>query len=160
MMDTNKNKGFYRSDRHRYIFGVCGGMAEYLQMDVFILRLLCILMFFLAGPVTLLIYLVFAIAMPAQPEEWRGDLEEVRFSEEKTSGERSNVLLGILLITLGIIFLFDQYLRWVNWRKLWPVVLIILGVYLLISKNESEGSVMNEKSVDSEKQSKQDETSD
>ncbi len=135
-----ENKGLYRSGENKVIGGVCGGIAGYLQVDPVIVRLLCVLIFFLSGPVMFLIYLVLMFIMPKQEPEWKANAVDQDNPVEKSTGNRSNVLFGILLITIGVIFLFDQYFRWIQWRKLWPVVLIILGFYLLLVKPSEENA--------------------
>jgi phage shock protein C len=50
-----------------------------------------------------------------------------------------NMLVGALLIVLGLIFLadnFDFLPRYLNMSKLWPVVLIIVGLYFIWSRME------------------------
>ena len=56
-------KKLYRSNTDVKIFGVCAGIAEYLDIDPFILRLLLAfsILFLGAG---LLIYIIFALIMP------------------------------------------------------------------------------------------------
>ncbi len=60
----------YRSQRERMLFGVCGGLAEYLWLDPSIVRLIFVLLYFLIGPGVLVAYLVLALVVP------EGSLEE------------------------------------------------------------------------------------
>ncbi|MDQ2933114.1 MAG: PspC domain-containing protein [bacterium] len=43
------HKKLYRSKVHRIVAGVCGGIAEYLNMDPVIFRLLCVLVVVFSG---------------------------------------------------------------------------------------------------------------
>ena len=63
MMTTKK---LYRSQTERMIAGVCGGIAEYSNLDPTIVRLLFILLLFLGGN-GLLVYLILMIVMPLGP---------------------------------------------------------------------------------------------
>ena len=56
---------WYRSDENRWIFGVCGGLAERLKVDPLLVRALWLLALLAYGTGALL-YLVLAIALPAK----------------------------------------------------------------------------------------------
>ena len=61
-------KKLYRTEgSEAKIFGVCGGLAEYLGVDVTIVRLITVLAVLFAG-CGLLAYLVAALVMPVKPE--------------------------------------------------------------------------------------------
>ena len=60
-------KKLYKSRTDKKICGVCGGLAEYLEVDVTIVRLLAALAILFAG-CGLLAYSVAAIIIPYKPE--------------------------------------------------------------------------------------------
>jgi phage shock protein C len=60
------NKKLTRSRTDRMIAGVCGGLAEYFDLDPVIVRLVFAL-FTLAGGAGPLIYLILWIIMPLEP---------------------------------------------------------------------------------------------
>lgn len=55
-----------RSATDKMIGGVCGGLGRYLGLDVTIVRLAFLMLFFLAGH-GLLVYLLLWILMPMEP---------------------------------------------------------------------------------------------
>ncbi len=57
------NKKLCKSSTDRKLFGVCGGIAEYLGVDSTIVRLVLAL-FTLAGGSGVLIYIIAALVMP------------------------------------------------------------------------------------------------
>lgn len=59
------DKKLYRSDKDKKIAGVCGGIAEYLNIDSTIVRLICILMILGYGA-GLLAYIIAALIMPVK----------------------------------------------------------------------------------------------
>ncbi len=61
----NSNK-LYRSNTDKVIGGVSGGLANYLNVDVVIIRILFVLLALFGGG-GVLIYIVLWIAIPAQP---------------------------------------------------------------------------------------------
>lgn len=63
----DKNKRLYKIENGRKIFGVCGGIAEYFNMDPTIVRLLWVLLVFCAGT-GVLAYFVAALIMPNKSE--------------------------------------------------------------------------------------------
>lgn len=60
-------KRLVRSRSDKMLFGVCGGLADYLNIDPVIIRLLAALLTLWNG-VGLLIYVVLALIMPGAPE--------------------------------------------------------------------------------------------
>lgn len=104
--------------------GVCGGIAEYLNIDSALVRLFTLLLVF-AG-IGVPAYIVAWIIVPEEPLTGEENKEE---SEAHASQVRKNT--GILIIIIGIILLIGQFFP--NWDlfKLWPLVLILIGIYLL-----------------------------
>ena len=60
------DKRLFKSSTNRVLFGVCGGLGEYFNIDPTIVRLLFILLVFGAGS-GLAIYFVAALIMPDEP---------------------------------------------------------------------------------------------
>lgn len=65
-------KKLYRSRKYRIIGGVCGGLAEYLDVDVTIVRLATVALAFMV-PDLILLYIIAWIVMPEAP----GDMMSV-----------------------------------------------------------------------------------
>lgn len=57
----------YKSTQNRMICGVCGGIAEYFNMDPSIVRLIAALICIMAGS-GLIVYIVMAIILPNDVE--------------------------------------------------------------------------------------------
>lgn len=61
-------KKLYRSESDKKICGVCGGIAEYFDVDSTLIRLLwCFASFFFGGGI--FCYLLFAFVMPIKKDE-------------------------------------------------------------------------------------------
>ncbi len=58
-------KKLYRIEDGKKIAGVCGGIAEYFNVDPTLIRLLWVMLFFMAGT-GLLAYFVAALIMPSK----------------------------------------------------------------------------------------------
>jgi phage shock protein PspC (stress-responsive transcriptional regulator) len=133
-----KHKKLHRDVANKWIFGVCSGLGKYLNADPLLIRIAFILLLFASAPAAILIYLVFAAVMPAEDvltdyRDESGNIENVNTDGiiEKSS-EKNDIFLGLLLITLGVIFLLDDFFPWISLKKLWPVILIFLGIYFVV----------------------------
>ena len=145
-------KRLYRSRRNRVIAGVCGGIAEYFNIDPVVVRLLAVLLFF-AGGSALLAYIVGVIVIPAAPfeEQIKSDAQapspqaaasaaQAAPAQSDSSGVAA-LIVGVVLIFLGIIFMmrqipfFEHYYWWFwdhAWHFFWPSLIICLGLLLII----------------------------
>ena len=63
-----KNKKLYRSATDKKIAGVCGGLAEYLEIDATVIRLIFLVMLVFGIAPIVLVYLIMWIIMPEPPE--------------------------------------------------------------------------------------------
>jgi phage shock protein C len=66
MNESFPYKRLYRSRYERVIFGVCGGLAEYFEIDPVWMRLLFIVLTLLCGT-SIFLYLVMWIIVPLAP---------------------------------------------------------------------------------------------
>lgn len=71
-MNTKK---LYRKPNDQMIAGVCAGLADYLNLDLVIVRLIFVLLLLMGGH-GLLIYVVLWILMPVQPPYIEGEFKE------------------------------------------------------------------------------------
>jgi phage shock protein C len=118
------DKKLYRSRRNSMIGGVCGGLGEYLNVDPTIMRLVAVLLIFADG-IGLLAYIISWIIIPRNPE-----IEAEIVTSERS--ELNRLLPGLALIVLGLIFLLNNLIPWFRFSYLWPLILIVLGIFILI----------------------------
>lgn len=68
------NKKLYKSRTNKTLAGVCGGLADYFDIDVTIVRLIWVAFFFLsAGFPILLAYIIAAFIIPEEPVDHYND---------------------------------------------------------------------------------------
>jgi len=69
-------KRLTRSSTNRMLGGVCGGLAEYFNVDVTLVRLLALLLVFMPGPGVLIYFVLWMITPPdtAYDEKPKNDL--------------------------------------------------------------------------------------
>ena len=80
----NTQKRLYRSSEERMFAGVCGGIAEYLDVDPTLVRLFFVALTLLSGGQGLLIYIVLMLVVPEQPKEKRSFEQEGDTSDESS----------------------------------------------------------------------------
>lgn len=115
----------YRSREERMIAGVAGGLADYFDVDVLVIRLLWIMAFFMGGG--FIVYLIAWFIIPEQNHSW----ERTEVQETPEDQERRWRRGGIILIVLGFFFLLRALFPWPRFRDLIPFILIILGLIIL-----------------------------
>lgn|SRR5574341_408964 len=126
------NKRLYRSRKEVMIAGVCGGVAEYFDIDPVIVRLITVLLVF-AGGAAILVYLLAWLIIPKAPEGAEAPSTSSSGTSEavETKTDKGRLLAGVILLILGFIFLASNFLPWFNFGKLWPLLLIVIGIVVL-----------------------------
>lgn len=140
--ETTEPKRLYRSKVDRIVAGVCGGFAEYFNIDPTIIRVLWLVILFLSGFwAGLLIYLVCLIVMKDNPHQ--------SYADKKTQSTALYWGIGLVLLGLFLIsnrwgwdffyyrpFHFPMFRPWFfPWDRFWtflPVFIILFGVFYLI----------------------------
>lgn len=140
------SKKLYRSRNDKVISGVCGGLADYFGIDVSLVRIAWVLITFLGGA-GIIAYIICSFVFPEGPgfNSGTGDDEYVvgaknyndeNYSYHDGNSEKNKVLAGSILIILGVLFLVKRYVYWFDFGKLWPVVLIAIGGYVIYKGKE------------------------
>ena len=62
------SKRLYRSGRDKLLGGVCGGIADYVNIDPVVIRILWVIGAFASLGTAILIYIILWIIMPRNPE--------------------------------------------------------------------------------------------
>jgi phage shock protein C len=76
-------KKLYRSRTDKKIAGVCGGLANYFNVDATVIRIVFIILLLPGGFPGLLPYLIFWIFVPLQPERNADTVVEVDPADKK-----------------------------------------------------------------------------
>jgi phage shock protein PspC (stress-responsive transcriptional regulator) len=134
------------------LFGVAGGMAEWMDLDPAIVRLVWALLI-LAGGVGLLLYIVAAIVIPESPymaapagaggagegtagatgaaDQTRWEARQARRAARRGSGN-PGMIFGLVLVVLGAWFLLDRYWPQLDLSWFMPAALIVVGLVLVV----------------------------
>ena len=152
-MDPTNSKKLYRSRTDRFIAGVCGGIGQYFDIDPVIVRIIFIVATFANGA-GLIAYLILAIVVPLEPgtsamseneqkmeslftkahEKTEHIVEEIKHDKRPVESRRN--IFGIIIIFVGVMILFNQFLPygWFQWEYFWGGAIILLGFYILYKK--------------------------
>ena len=144
-------KRFYRSTTDRIIGGVAAGLAEYFTLDPVLIRLLFVI-FTLFGGSGALVYVILWIAIPEKPSglnQAQNVKQPIMETPQNPQGDplgtnpknevpaepkkKGSLIGGLVLITIGAIFLADEFFPRVDFGDLWPLILIVIGAGLLIN---------------------------
>ncbi len=123
------NQYLRRNSKSGIIGGVAAGFGDFLNIDSWIIRLIFIILFFTGGGI--LIYIIMWIAIPETNNQNYTDMEKQHEPTPKKS-DSGNIIAGVLLITIGALFLITRYFPEIDFRDIWPWSLIVIGVLLLI----------------------------
>ena len=53
-------------------------------------------------------------------------------NEYKPRQNDGNMVAGLILVALGVIFLLIKYFPEIDFKDLWPYILIVVGVFLFL----------------------------
>ncbi len=152
------NKKLYRSVTDKMIGGVCGGLAEYFDVDPVIVRLIFVLAVIFGGS-GILAYLILWIIIPQRPyiitpysSKTQNDSSEQKdksqtantanFDSTSIRRKGTTSVAGILLIVIGVIFLMDNFIPHFHFKDFWPLILIGLGIAIIMkAQNNSNHEV-------------------
>jgi phage shock protein C len=143
-----KMKRLYKSQRNKIIAGVCGGIAEYLDVDPVLIRLVAVLFFFTGGA-TLIAYIIGMIIMPHQPSQGPITIDPSRPEGAASipdlqaggDGKTGSLIIGVIMIVFGLHFFlrnipfFHPYYWWfwdMGWKFFWPSALILAGLFVIL----------------------------
>jgi phage shock protein C len=138
-----------RSRTDRVIGGVCGGIAEYLDVDSTFVRVAMVILGFFG--IGILVYFVLLILMPnpgepapfvratdgtAAADPAVAPAVAPRRGTDPGEVERRRYALGILLVGVGALFFLGNLglFRFLEWRNIWPLVFIAAGLYVITQR--------------------------
>jgi len=146
-------KKLFRIEQEQMIAGVCTGLAEYFDLDVTSIRIAFVVAV-LAGASGVLAYIVLWIAVPKRPylpdySRNQSDNQATEplsspnpaFVQKKKGNGKGRLIAGFIFIFFGTFFLLNEFNLIPNWlevRKLWPLILIGMGLYTLVGAKKKE----------------------
>lgn len=153
-------KKLHRSNSQKVLGGVAGGIAEYFDIDPVLVRILFLIALFGAGA-SILVYIIMWIIIPVSPympenfyhENYNpsepnnqskdsknpSESNSFEYSQSDSDSSRSlKLFFGIALIVIGLLSFLDQFIHIIDFKWLFPSLLIAIGVYLMFRAGEKE----------------------
>lgn len=133
-------KRLYRSRTDSMIAGICGGLAEYFDIDSSLVRVGAVLIT-LAGGAGIIAYVILWIVVPQKSlatsvgeDKGAAAVETETVKSESEEKDRGVLLIGMVLTVLGVLLLMNNYLpfSWLSFSRLWPLLLIFIGILVIV----------------------------
>lgn len=132
-----------RPESGRVLAGVCSGLAQWVGLDVSLMRVIFIILGILTG-MGVLVYLILWVVIPSESEtsstqkDWSSRAGQMRDEFIQATNQPNMEALrvfGAVLVIAGIFFLFKEirpeWFFWLNKGILWAGALILIGVVLV-----------------------------
>lgn len=157
-------KKLYKSREQKMLGGVCGGIAEYFEVDPVLVRIVFIALTLLHGG-GLLAYIIGLIIIPVAPTRVSAETQESHTAQpsapdyahqqtsqttEPRSPKQAQLIGGVMLTAIGLIFLLDHFTFFHRFWHLFhynffdyilPAILVIMGALLIargVNKRKNE----------------------
>ena len=132
------NNRFYRDSKNKVLGGVCSGLANYFNLDVALLRVLFVVAFLFAS-FGFWLYIILWIVAPTdgqQTMDQESETKQMPMSESVSA--TSSLIAGIAVMLIGVIFLINNFIP-ISWVwKLWPLILVVIGVVMIVNASKKE----------------------
>ncbi len=155
------NDRLFRSRRNRIVGGVAAGFAEYLNLEPIIIRLLFVVITIFNGLGILLYIVLWIVVPEeivvqtgtgtttaqgdkdfdkhsAKENDESSRSENIGDNEytpadkdEKKSSGKGRIIIGLTLLVLGFLFLFDNFFPYFEIIDIFPLLLLGLGIFLI-----------------------------
>lgn len=155
-------KRLFKSQEDKALFGVCGGIAAYFDVDSLIVRLLFVLFTIMYG-VGILFYLVAALIIPneaaistgsnrsqyvdangttyqnsaAMNDEQEPPIDQTEYTvvpQKRGNQDRSLKTIGVALLALGLLLLLRIFVPQIDMRVILAICLIAGGIWMITKK--------------------------
>ncbi len=148
-------KKLYRIKNSQSLLGgVSQGLAEYFSIDVTLIRVVFVLLFFTPVP-AFFAYFILWVVLPvkhnygfagvgdSQAFDSTNDInsQTSNFTFMSRHNQNNNLVGGAVLIILGIIFSFKTFFHINLFRyigQMWPLILVGLGVWLIVRDRKDD----------------------
>jgi signal transduction histidine kinase/phage shock protein PspC (stress-responsive transcriptional regulator) len=125
-MARTEQRRLYRSTDDRILAGVCGGLAEHLDIDVRAVRAAFAILAFVGGT-GLILYAAFWAIVPQRPD---GTAAAPTSRSRRRRPDRGD-LVALCLLAGGVVLLVRQLGLWLGDAFVWPVLAAAVGVAII-----------------------------
>ena len=129
-----ENRRLSRNPMNRVIGGVCSGLAEYFGLDTALVRIAFVIAFMFAS-FGFWIYIILWAILPVSGQQ---TIDNGQPSEpvSKSESKVKSIFAGSFVILVGLLFLVNNFIP-INWVwKLWPLILVAIGVVMIVTSRK------------------------
>jgi phage shock protein PspC (stress-responsive transcriptional regulator) len=147
------------------VAGVCGGLAEYFDVDPVIIRIAFVAATILSG-IGIVAYILLWIIVPYKEQvataataasssgassSYAGSESDQKTASDADAASQagtsrsvyrdrrsSRQVFGYILVGLGLIFFADHFFPEIEFHHFWPIVLIAIGIGLLLRSSKKQ----------------------
>ena len=139
-----ENRKLRRNPMNRVIGGVCSGLADFLGVDVALMRIAFVIAFLFAS-FGFWLYIILWIVLPENGQQSFGQSQGQSQSQSpqsesvsvsKSESKVKSIFAGAFIILIGLLFLVNNFIP-INWVwKLWPLILVAIGVVMIVTASK------------------------
>ncbi len=150
-------KKLFRSTQNKVVAGICGGLAEYFDIDPVIVRVIFVVATFGWG-FSILAYFILWIIVPVNRMPFPSEKAEALEMNDETGSfteslnyqknyiqskgtSNGKIAFGVVLIVIGLIALLNNLIPEIEFKYVFPIILIIIGIAILMkipNRNHNE----------------------
>jgi phage shock protein PspC (stress-responsive transcriptional regulator) len=137
----------YRDRSNKVVAGVCAGLGKYFGIDPILFRAIFLIILFVGGG-GFFLYCILWVTIPQSVPFYQApqsdfEARNAHVTEDKSSATESNVAMGLLLLSAGILLLVNNLVPDFNFKKFWPLILIIVGGGLIIGRKSKQNETQD-----------------
>ncbi|MBO5957757.1 MAG: PspC domain-containing protein [Bacteroidales bacterium] len=130
-----ENRKLSRNTMNKVIGGVCSGLAEFFGLDVALVRIAFVIAFMFAS-FGFWLYIILWIVLPVDGQQPTANSQQPTANSQAPESKVKSVLAGSFVILIGLLFLINNFIP-INWVwKLWPLILVAIGVVMIITSSK------------------------
>jgi len=167
-------KKLYRDELNKKIGGVCAGIAEYLNVDVTIVRVIFALTLVAKGGGALVYFVLWAV-LPKKPYHLSNPLNNPNvdytvppvsepfnpfragtppfnagvppFAVKPPKKSNAGLIVGVALVLFGTFVLLEQFdlIPFLSFHQIWPIILIAIGAMIILTGRDKTPKPVEEK---------------
>ena len=151
-MNNMENRKLRRNPMNRVIGGVCSGLADFFGVDVALMRIAFVIAFLFAS-FGFWLYIILWIVLPENGQQTTDNGQQSfgqsqsqsqgqgqsqspqseSVSVSKSESKVKSIFAGAFIILIGLLFLVNNFIP-INWVwKLWPLILVAIGVVMIVT---------------------------
>lgn len=137
-------KRLERNPMNKVVGGVCSGLADYFNLDVALIRVLFVVALLFAS-FGFWLYIILWIVVPEKKMNFDYQAQQTAESAANTpvidedNKKTTAVIAGVSVALIGVIFLINNFIP-ISWVwKLWPLILVVIGIVMIVNAVKKGG---------------------